>query len=183
MPGYHSKIEEPERCIAKMAILSFRTKFRGPINIVLDSHLVEGQKQDIIDEAFFYFKANVFFKSYEINSNSDRLLIYLTLYIVECLKRVQNSKSRDEAVHEMYSLAISRFDIPSDPGFPLNSVYGKPLDTEEADYLRQYMTQIRQECGLRLAEKLFEAGPGKPSKWWLCFAKRKFMNISLSGHS
>lgn len=26
----------------------------------------------------------------------------------------------------MYSLAISKFDIPGDAGFPLNSVYAKP---------------------------------------------------------
>lgn len=27
----------------------------------------------------------------------------------------------------MYSLAISKFDIPGDPGFPLNAVYAKPV--------------------------------------------------------
>ena len=65
--------------------------------------------QDIIDEALYYFKANVFFKSYEVKvsrylsmhytvSNhmgiplqgpADRVLIYLTLYISECLKKLQ----------------------------------------------------------------------------------------------
>ena len=32
----------------------------------------------------------------------------------------------------MYSLAISMFDIPGDPGFPLNSVYAKPNNADEA---------------------------------------------------
>jgi hypothetical protein len=32
----------------------------------------------------------------------------------------------------MYTLAISKFDIPGDPGFPLNSVYAKPISSTEA---------------------------------------------------
>lgn len=80
----------------------------------------------------------------------------------------------------MYSLAISRFDIPGDPGFPLNSVYAKPSSPEEQDLMRQYLLQLRQECGYRLADRVFNTETGRPSKWWLCFAKRKFMDLSLS---
>lgn len=50
------------------------------------------------------------------------------------------------------------------------------------DLLRQYLTQLRQECGLRLVDRVFESETSKPCKWWTCFAKRKFMDISLSGH-
>jgi hypothetical protein len=32
----------------------------------------------------------------------------------------------------MYTLAISKFDIPGEPGFPLNSVYAKPTSQHEA---------------------------------------------------
>lgn len=32
----------------------------------------------------------------------------------------------------MFSLAISKFDVPGDPGFPLNSVYAKPTNPAEA---------------------------------------------------
>lgn len=80
----------------------------------------------------------------------------------------------------MYTLAISRFDIPGDPGFPLNSVYGKPETPAQTEFLRNYFTQLRQETGLRVCEKVF-GKDGKPSKWWLCFAKKKFMDKSLSG--
>ncbi|OTF82878.1 hypothetical protein BLA29_014178 [Euroglyphus maynei] len=48
--------------------------------------------------------------------------------------------------------------------------------------MRQYLLQLRQECGYRLAERVFETDNGKPSKWWLCFAKRKFMDITLTGN-
>lgn len=112
MPSYHSKLVSNES-IGNMALLSFRTKFRGPVhqynNQMNDSNSTE---MDIIDESLFYFKPNVFFKTYEIQSNSDRVLIYLTLYITECLKRLQRLNTKEQALAEMYSLAISRFDIP-----------------------------------------------------------------------
>lgn len=47
--------------------------------------------------------------------------------------------------------------------------------------MRQYFQQIRQETGIRVCEKVFSGEDGKPSKWWLCFAKKKFMDKSLSG--
>jgi actin related protein 2/3 complex subunit 3 len=47
--------------------------------------------------------------------------------------------------------------------------------------MRQYFTQLRQELGLRLCEKVYDTKDGKPSKWWLCFARRRFMDKSLSG--
>jgi actin related protein 2/3 complex subunit 3 len=46
--------------------------------------------------------------------------------------------------------------------------------------MRQYLLQLRQETGIRLIEKVY-GSDGKPSKWWLCFAKKKFMDKSLSG--
>ena len=49
-----------------------------------------------------------------------------------------------------------------------------------SDQMRLYLTQIRQETGQRLVEKVFDPATDKPSKWWICFAKRKFMEKSLS---
>jgi len=46
--------------------------------------------------------------------------------------------------------------------------------------MRQYIHQIRQETAVRIVEKVY-GEDGKPSKWWLCFAKKKFMDKSLSG--
>lgn len=136
---------------------------------------------DIIDEALFNFKANVFFKQFEIQSDSDRVLIYLTLFITECLKKLQKCTSKDQALQEVYSLAVSKFDIPGDVSFPLNTVYAKPSTLDEANQMRAYFNQLRQETGQRLVERVFDKETNKPSKWWICFAKRKFMDISLSG--
>ena len=98
---------------------------------------------DVIDEALTYFKANVFFRTYEIRSEADRVLIYLTLYITDCLKKLQRCASKSQGQQEMYSLAIARFDIPGDAGFPLNGVYAKPQTPEQADLMRQYFLQVR----------------------------------------
>jgi actin related protein 2/3 complex, subunit 3 len=47
------------------------------------------------------------------------------------------------------------------------------------EYLRQYLTQVRQELAARLVAILYADGTGKPSKWWMSFQKRRFMNRSL----
>lgn len=67
-----------------------------------------------------------------LQSEADRVLIYITLFITECLKKLQKCATQPQAMNEMFSLAISKFDIPGDPGFPLNSVYAKPTSPTEA---------------------------------------------------
>jgi actin related protein 2/3 complex, subunit 3 len=109
-----------------MAILPIRTQFRGPAP---SGNNIE---QDIIDEAIYYFKANIFFRTYEVKSEVDRVLIYITLYIPECLKKLQRCANKNQGMNEMYTLAISKFDIPGESGFPLNSVYAKPQTPVEA---------------------------------------------------
>ena len=40
--------------------------------------------------------------------------------------------SKEEAKKEMATMAIINFDIPGDAKFPLNALYGKPQDRNEA---------------------------------------------------
>ena len=72
----------------------------------------------------------------------------------DCLKKLQKCSSKSQGQSEMYSLAISRFDIPGEAGFPLNGVYGRPRTPEEADILRQYFLQLRHETGNRLCDRV-----------------------------
>lgn len=160
-----------------MALLPIRTQYKGPAP--------KGcEKADIIDEAIYYFRANIFFRNYEIKSESDRTLIYITLYITECLKKLQRCTSKNAAQKEMYTLALKNYPIPGDSAFPLNALYAKPQKGTEEETMRQYLQQIRQETGLRMCDKVFDPETDKSSKWWLCFAKRKFMDKSLAapGH-
>lgn len=59
------------------------------------------------------------------------MLIYVTLYIPECLKKLQRCANKNQGMQEMYTLAISKFDIPGEAGFPLNSVYARPSTPAE----------------------------------------------------
>ncbi|XP_055377613.1 actin-related protein 2/3 complex subunit 3 [Condylostylus longicornis] len=174
MPAYHSQIKDYKQSVGNLAILPLRTQHRGPAP-------TGNYDNDIIDESLYYFKANVFFRTYEIKSEIDRVLIYITLYITECLKKLQRCSTKAQGMQEMYALAISKFDIPGDPGFPLNAVYAKPSSQSDADVMRLYLLQLRHETGNRVCEKVFSSEDGKPSKWWLCFSKKKFMEKSLSG--
>eukprot|EP00967_Tisochrysis_lutea_P045652 scaffold55399_cov31-Tisochrysis_lutea.AAC.2 len=63
----------------------------------------------------------------------------------------------------------------------------EPLDCEPvvlisyqpcADLCRAYLKQAREELGKRLVQRVYDES-GSPSKFWLVFAKRKFMNKQL----
>lgn len=173
MPAYHSKFTNPPKLVGNMALLPLRTTYKGPAP-------KDTSDFDIIDEAIYYFKANIFFRNYEIKSEADRTLIYITLYISECIKKLQRCSSKNAGQKEMYTLGISNFPIPGEPKFPLNAMFTKPANRNEEDTMRNYLQQIRQETGVRMCEKIFDPETDKPSKWWLCFSKRKFMDKSLS---
>ena len=64
--------------------------------------------------------------SRQLQGTADRLLIYLTLYATDCIVKLQKSPNKNQALKDMYSLAISRFSLPGEAGFPLNAVYAKP---------------------------------------------------------
>ena len=53
-----------------MALLPVKTSFRGPA-----PPLANSEEQDIIDEALYFFKANVFFRTYEI-----KVILFIYLF-------------------------------------------------------------------------------------------------------
>jgi actin related protein 2/3 complex, subunit 3 len=72
----------------------------------------------------------------------------------------------------------TNFAIPGDAGFPLNQAFEAPHDRNDAEQLRNYIMQMRQELAQRLLNRVYADG-NVPSKWWLSFTKRKFMNKAL----
>ena len=58
-------------------------------------------------------------------------------------------------------------------------MYEAPRDRQEAEQLKQYISQVRQELAVRLLARVYDEGDARPSKWWLSFSKRKFMGKSL----
>lgn len=146
-----------------------------------DNRVVDGQ--DIIDEALSYYKALVFFQAYTIQSRSDRLLIYLILFITDCLKILSKCADKAEAHKQINMIANSKFPIPGDSDFPLNCACAPPTSAADDGSFPSYLKQLRQECGCRVCEKAFQEQGREmptPSKWWTCFAKIKFLNLSLN---
>eukprot|EP01090_Pellita_catalonica_P020296 TRINITY_DN718_c0_g1_i1.p1 TRINITY_DN718_c0_g1~~TRINITY_DN718_c0_g1_i1.p1 ORF type:complete len:157 (-),score=25.13 TRINITY_DN718_c0_g1_i1:435-905(-) len=156
-----------------MAILTLKTQYKGPAG-----RHTEAAKPDIVDEALTFFKANVLFRNFDIKGPADRVLIYLTLYIAQCLQKI-GTQSKGSAEQILYQLAIENFAIPGDRNFALAGFVQNPSNRGEADTARQYLTQLRQETGKRLVEIVFKGDDMTPSKWWTCFNKRKFLNKSL----
>jgi len=178
MPAYHSSLnEEPDvRLIGNMAILPIRTRIRGPAPVA------EPSQADIIDETLDLFRANSLFRNFEIKGPADRTLIVLILYVSDCLAKLGSARSTPSVIEAgklLNTLSVDNFPIPGDANFPLNAHYATPPSRADSDYLRQYLTQVRQELAARLVEKLYADGSGKPSKWWMSFQKRRFMNRSF----
>eukprot|EP01137_Pigoraptor_chileana_P028902 Opistho-2@1102 len=177
MPAYHSNYNEltDVRLLGNMSLLPIKSQFKGPA----PSAPRDSKDPDIVDEALLYFKANVFFKNFDIKGPADRVLVYLTLFTSEALGRLVKCNTKNEGLKAMNSLALENFAIPGDKNFPINSLYSSPTDRAQADTMRQYFLQLRQELGVRLVD-LVLAGD-KQNKWWTCFVKRRFMNKSLDG--
>lgn len=58
-------------------------------------------------------------------------------------------------------------------------MYEPARDRQDAEQLRQYLAQVRQELATRILARVYEEDESKPSKWWLSFSKRKFMGKAL----
>ncbi|KAI0874802.1 ARP2/3 complex ARPC3 subunit [Hypoxylon argillaceum] len=193
MPAYNSMFNNDpstSRLVGNVPLLPLRTKTRGPAYVLpppnpplpaTESPDPDSESYDILDEVLSLFRANTFFRNFEIQGPADRLLIYGILFVSECLGKIRPAHSFREATKEVMNTALDlNFSIPGDPGFPLNQIYEAPQDRQDAEQLRQYLSQVRQELATRLLARVYEGSEeGKPSKWWLSFTKRKFMGKAL----
>jgi actin related protein 2/3 complex subunit 3 len=137
MPAYHSAYNDLDSdqvtTIASVALLPFRTKIRGPAPPPLSASSTD--EMDIIDEAIDLFRANSLFRNFEIKGGGDRLLIYLILFISQCLTIIQSARvpmSQNEALKQLSTTAVDQFNLPGDAGFPLNNLYQAPANRMEA---------------------------------------------------
>lgn len=191
MPPYHSQIADENitgKVVGNTPFLPLKVtkKVCGHTTTVTRGVVPTppGDDTDIVDEVLDLFKANIFFSTYEVKGKADRILIYCTLYVILCLKKLAKCPNSAKAVQDMYTLALQRFAVPGDADFPLNAFYERPKSASETEEMRKYFTQLRVEVGYRLIERVFDpnmtGGDDKPSKWWICFSRRKFLNLALS---
>lgn len=84
------------------------------------------------------FRANCLFRNFEIKGPADRLLIYLILFISDCLSKLapssggRSSPTYPEAIKMLSTASVDHFALPGEAGFPLNSLFHGPRDRSEA---------------------------------------------------
>ena len=61
---------------------------------------------DIVDEAIDYFRANVLFRSFEMQGAADRVLAYLTLYIQQVRQHAKKCFVCLRCICQFYMLAV-----------------------------------------------------------------------------
>ena len=120
------------RLVGNVPLLPLRTKTRGPAYTLpfpqpalpaAESPDPDSESYDILDEVLLLFRANTFFRNFEIQGPADRLLIYGILFVSECLAKIRPHHSVRDATKEVFNVALDlNFAIPGDPGFPLNQV-------------------------------------------------------------
>lgn len=144
MPAYHSSFNKGEfREACACLILPLKTNIRGP------APPAPGDTLDIADEILDFFRANVLFSNFEIQGGADRVLVYGTLYVHACLKKMENlnheqgkHKEREflyyfiEILFEiakrtLQTYAVDTFSLPGDSGFPLGGMTPAPKNSDE----------------------------------------------------
>jgi actin related protein 2/3 complex subunit 3 len=122
------------------------------------------ESYDSLDECLALFRANTFFRNFEVKGPADRVMIYGILYIQEILTKIKPTHSRREGEKAVMNVALdTNFKMPGDAGFPLNHAFEAPKERSEAEILRQYIMQMRQELASRLLNRVFADGDS-PSK-------------------
>jgi actin related protein 2/3 complex subunit 3 len=120
------------RLIGNFPLLDLRTKTRGPAPTLHfpsppfpahESPEPDSDEYDILDEVLALFRANTFFRNFEIQGPADRLLIYGIWFVSNCLAKIKPSAGVRDATKDVMNVALDlNFAIPGDPGFPLNQV-------------------------------------------------------------
>ncbi|KAL0793794.1 hypothetical protein Bca101_065171 [Brassica carinata] len=171
---YHSSFVEEEGITKACGcpLLPLKSHIKGPAPVS------EQDRTDIVDEAITFFRANVFFTNFPIKSPADKLLIYLTFYINVALKRLEGCRTLAVGTKAIINLGLEDIPVPGEAGFPFPGLFSLPSSQEEADLFRNYLKQVREETSGRLLSVAYRAN-GTPNKWWLAFAKRKFINVVL----
>jgi len=135
---------------------------------------------DIIDEALFHIRTNIFMRDFPAKSGADRLIIYLTFYGMKCLKAISKTpKDKKKCQLELDGWNLKPFPIPGDGGFVIDSYVSNPETEAEKTILKDYFKKLRTEMGNRLMERVFGKG-NEADKWWICFGNRKFLEKEMT---
>lgn len=158
----------------------------------LDDNIVDPESgestpaYDIVDEAIYYFKANMMHKTFEVKGPADRLILYLTLYIQQCLKRLLaagKAANKTQARQLLLGLAVERSPCPLDNSYPFSAFHppASKCTPGEQELWADYCKQLRLETAVRLIQRIFvyPEEDGTANKWWLYFGNAKFLGAQF----
>lgn len=117
--------------------------------LLIGINLIAG-KIDIVDEAITFFRANVFFRNFDIRSPADKLLIYLTLYINVALKRLEGCRTLAVGTKAIINLGLEKVPVPGEPGFPFPGLFALPQSQQEAGMFSSLLVSYRENLYLNL---------------------------------
>lgn len=178
MPSYHSLIKEtnnfPKAC--DVVLIPF-SKEKQP-NLDYKS-FKNSNNFDIIDEAIAYFRANVLFKSFSIKVDSDKLIVYLSVFISKCLNVIAESYNDIKKSKELLRQLILECEWSSNlKSHFLNSII--TLTPNEIPELQKYLKGLREETIFRLNYILFDSpGAGLDIKYWIGYHKKLFLGYEM----
>lgn len=132
---------------------------------------------DFIDEILNGFRANILHRSFDVRSPSDRLLVYLTFFASGALRKyAEKCPDKRAAIKAAKELACERFACPGDADFEFGALLPAPESVEEKEKFRAFARRCREEIATRLVDRCYDDVTGAPDKFWMAFAKRKFLN-------
>ena len=131
---------------------------------------------DILDEVIHYFKPNMYFKTFKIKGNGDRLILYLTCFVHKLLQKIVGlNKKQCQVV--LITLNQEFVTLPNEASFPFATFYPPTNDQQEVEKFLAYTQQLKSELGHRVVERVFQypEEDGTGSKFWTVFAKAPFL--------
>jgi hypothetical protein len=178
MPSYHSTISAAGLGeLSGLPLFPLKTKTRGPapcLEAAAAAATPEGGEggEDIVDEALRLFRANMLFRNFELQTGGDRVLVYLTLFIHQCLRRAAGKASKGEGARELATLASGAHVAPGDAAWPLGQVIATPKSPADLEALKGYLRQLRDCVAARLVDRVYNED-GTQNRHWMQYAKSK----------
>eukprot|EP01017_Pseudomicrothorax_dubius_P019815 TRINITY_DN2184_c0_g4_i3.p1 TRINITY_DN2184_c0_g4~~TRINITY_DN2184_c0_g4_i3.p1 ORF type:complete len:177 (-),score=48.55 TRINITY_DN2184_c0_g4_i3:470-1000(-) len=163
---------KPYKKACGVPLLPIRTKLDGP------APKLSEPGDDIIDEVIKSFRINVLFKNYDVASEADKLLIYVTVFLCQCLKKIEGKTNADEARRILWEFVKAPSARPGQPQFFLGGLISKPEDPREIDVFALYTAQLKEEAMNRLLDILFIGkAPAPEYRFWMAYGKKTFMKM------
>lgn len=178
MPVYHSNFKNNNyKKACNLSLIPILSK-KEPC---MDFKLIKecSDQVDIIDESIFYFRANSFFSNFKLESDGDKVLVYISVFISKCLNSWNDHKSDLKKCKEIMNNLITECEW----GFTLKNHFLNSFLTntpEEAVELVKYLKTVREQTAFRLYYLLFESpGCELDLKYWFGFYRVKFLGFEM----